>query len=390
MIKNKDIICISSIDWDFVWHHQEIMSIFASNGNRVLYVENTGLRAPKVRDIGRLKKRIINWRKGKKGIRKVSENLYVYSPMAVPLPYSKIAKFINKFLLVNRIKSWMKSIGSKDPIIWTFLPTLTTLNIIDNIEHSLVVYYNLAEFTALVSSPEVVNRTEKELLKRTDVVFAQNEKIKERCQDHHDNIHIFTFGVKSDIFLKPSREISQPEDIKNIKGPIFGYVGSIHKHIDFNLLRKLSLDSPDSSVVLVGPVQAEVEDELKGLDNVYFLGKKEHFELPAYIDSFDVCLIPYLITDFTKTVFPTKLNEYLMRGKKVLSTPLPDVIKFVKNFGDVAFISENDERFVNKAKEIAKIPEDDAFREKAVEVAKENSWEKIIEQMSDIMEEAMK
>ena len=40
MIMNQNIICISSIDWDFVWQgHQEIMSTFAQNGNRMLSID---------------------------------------------------------------------------------------------------------------------------------------------------------------------------------------------------------------------------------------------------------------------------------------------------------------------------------------------------------------
>jgi hypothetical protein len=37
-----DILCISSIDWDFIWQgHQEIMSSLAAGGRRVLFLENT-------------------------------------------------------------------------------------------------------------------------------------------------------------------------------------------------------------------------------------------------------------------------------------------------------------------------------------------------------------
>ena len=62
MLKNENIICISSIDWDFIWQgHQEIMSIFAKNSNRVLFIENTGVRPPGIRDIPRIKKRIKNY-----------------------------------------------------------------------------------------------------------------------------------------------------------------------------------------------------------------------------------------------------------------------------------------------------------------------------------------
>jgi hypothetical protein len=67
MLKNNDIICISSIDWDFIWQgHQEIMSAFAANGNRVLFIENTGVRSPGIRDISRIGKRFSNYFKGVK------------------------------------------------------------------------------------------------------------------------------------------------------------------------------------------------------------------------------------------------------------------------------------------------------------------------------------
>ena len=43
-----DVICISSIDWDFIWQgHQEIMTRLAADGHRVLFIENTGVRPPR-------------------------------------------------------------------------------------------------------------------------------------------------------------------------------------------------------------------------------------------------------------------------------------------------------------------------------------------------------
>ena len=76
MLKNQNIICISSIDWDFSWQgHQEIMSTLARNGNRVLFIENTGIRTPNIKDFSRIKERILNWYKGTKGFRKQQENL---------------------------------------------------------------------------------------------------------------------------------------------------------------------------------------------------------------------------------------------------------------------------------------------------------------------------
>ena len=68
MLPAKDILCISSIDWDFIWQgHQEIMTTLAEQGNRALFVENTGVRSPKFLDLPRLWQRIRNWWREIKG-----------------------------------------------------------------------------------------------------------------------------------------------------------------------------------------------------------------------------------------------------------------------------------------------------------------------------------
>ncbi len=53
MNRRHDILCISSIDWDFIWQgHQEIRSRLAADGHRVLVIENTGVRQARVSDLG--------------------------------------------------------------------------------------------------------------------------------------------------------------------------------------------------------------------------------------------------------------------------------------------------------------------------------------------------
>ena len=140
MLKNENIICISSIDWDFNWQgHQETMTTFAKNGNRVLFIENTGVRAPNLKDIQRLRKRIINWFKSVKGFRREMDNLYVYSPIILPFPYSRIANWINKYVMITPIRRWMKIMEFHNPIVWTFLPTRTALNIINNVNNKFLI-----------------------------------------------------------------------------------------------------------------------------------------------------------------------------------------------------------------------------------------------------------
>ena len=60
MIKNKDIIIIGSIDWKTNWQtqHRLINSLVKQN-NRVLFIENTGIRSAKISDISELKIELI-------------------------------------------------------------------------------------------------------------------------------------------------------------------------------------------------------------------------------------------------------------------------------------------------------------------------------------------
>src|SRR3989338_3131187 len=123
MLKNENIICISSIDWDFIWQgHQEIMSTLAKDGNRVLFIENTGVRPLGIKDISRIKSRIKNWFKGFKGIRKEMGNLHIFSPIVLPFPYARIARWINRHFIMSILCKWMKALDFSDPIVWTFLP----------------------------------------------------------------------------------------------------------------------------------------------------------------------------------------------------------------------------------------------------------------------------
>jgi hypothetical protein len=123
-LKGADIVCISSIDWDFIWQgHQQIMSMLAAQGNRVLFVENTGVRPPRLGDLGRLRHRVYRWWTSTRGFRQEAPNLHVFSPLVLPWPYSRLARWINRVLVLRAIRRWMRVMKFKRPVVWTFLPT---------------------------------------------------------------------------------------------------------------------------------------------------------------------------------------------------------------------------------------------------------------------------
>lgn len=389
MLKNENIVCISSIDWDFVWQgHQEIMAAFAKDGNRVIFIENTGVRSPRIKDVSRIKKRINNWLKGVKGISKEIDNLYVFSPIILPFPYSRLARWFNRWLLLSVLKKWMKVMRFDDPIIWTFLPTGLALDILNELDSKLIVYYCIADFEALVPNPRKVRKTETAVIRKADVVFVQGEMLKRRCDKYNPNVTIFPFGVNMQVFnnnLYPVGE--RPAELKNSKGDIVGYVGGVHHHIDFELIKFIAERNPKLTLVLVGPIQTEIS-KITDLPNVIFVKNQEHKELAKYINSFKVCLIPYVLNDYTQTVYPTKLNEYLAMGKAVVSTALPEILKYNIENDNIVYIGKNKEEFEIGLKR-ALMENDPSLCERRVKAAEQNRWESRIEKMSVIMEEVI-
>src|SRR5205814_8771982 len=176
-----DILCVSSIDWDFIWQgHQEIMSRMAAQGHRVLFVENTGVRAPKVRDLPRVRQRIRNWWRGTKGFREERPNLFIYSPLLLPLPYFWLARWINRWLLSRALRRWMEAVGFSRPILWTFLPTPLALDIIHVVDPRVTIYYCIDDLASSSPGARKIVTSEKRLFRQADLIFVTSERLRQR------------------------------------------------------------------------------------------------------------------------------------------------------------------------------------------------------------------
>jgi len=387
MLYRSDIVCISSIDWDFIWQgHQEIMSVFAANGNRVLFVENTGVRAPNMRDAPRLWKRFVNWKSGYKGIRKISENLFVYSPLVLPFPYSRFALMVNKALMLSVMKRWIRSMEFKTSIVWSFLPTDIALEMVGELNPEVFIYYCIDDFVSSSNGAKRIKSSEDRTVKRADLVFTTSRKLYQKCAAIKANTHLFPFGVSVDGYNRARLEGTDiPDDMRGIKGPIIGYVGGLHKWMDIDLIKSMALSRKDVSFVLIGPEQTNLET-LKGVDNIFLLGSKKRDELPRYVKLFDYGIIPYRRTPYTENVYPTKINEYLAMGKPVISTKIPEVVEFDRENGGGLVL------FIEKASDIdpiladGQLVEREEMRKKRVDIANANSWSGRIESMCSLIQ----
>lgn len=383
-----DVICISSIDWDFIWQgHQEIMSTLAAQGHRVLFLENTGVRSPKFSDLPRLRQRIMNWWKSTRGFREERPNLFVYSPIVVPLPYSRIARWINRTLLIQSLRRWMRAVGFSRPVIWTFLPTPLAHELIDHLDPLVTVYYCIDDLASSSHEARKISGSEVAMFKRANLVFVTSEKLRQRAAVVSQHVHFFPFGVRFQSFeaarLAPR---DTPADIAALKRPIVGYVGGMHQWIDQDLAAEVARRLPHVTFVYVGPPQCDLS-RLEACPNIILLGGKPHSSLPSYIREFDIGIVPYRLSDYTSNVYPTKLNEYLSMGIPVVATDLVEIRRFNDRHDAVVEIARNAEEFAAAIERTLAAPQE-ALAPRRIEIARSNSWQTRIAQMLGLIAES--
>ena len=394
MITGRDIIYISSIEWDFLWQaHQEIARQLAAAGNRVLYIENTGVRAPALRDARRVAGRLGRWMRALRsgGAREVAKNIFVYSPLVLPPFGPRWQRVLNRRVLLRQLKRITSVMGMKDPLLWTYLPTETAVDIIRNhrTDRSVVVYYNCADFSYLTPQVEQLQKSEQELVCLSNLVFATCSQQAHRLS-HDLNAHVFPPGVDMSAFPEesgqpPPDDLAGPLNISALPRPIIGYVGGLHRFVDYDLVAAMARARPSWSWVFLGAHQVSLE-KLEGLTNVYLPGQQAHETLAAHLRSFDVCIVPYLNAPATATVVPTKINEYLAAGKAIVSTDLPTVREFNAEHRVLLTSNPTPDEFLLAIETQLNAAHDPLERRRRREVASLADWKMRIEQMGGLIE----
>lgn len=152
------------------------------------------------------------------------------------------------------------------------------------------------------------------MAKRADAVFISSPELLRRRAPQNDNVHLIGHGVA----------VSPPQKAKidNGQAKRIGFVGSITKWTDLDLLQHVATRLPDAQLVLVGPLRTDVS-ALRALPNVELAGEVPHEAIGALLSSFDVGLIPYKVVPATETASPLKLQEYLAHDLPIVSVDIP-------------------------------------------------------------------
>ncbi|MCZ7586582.1 MAG: hypothetical protein M5R36_26400 [Deltaproteobacteria bacterium] len=181
MLKGQDIVCVASSNWDAMWVNAQHLMHRLSVENRVLYLDNMGLRLPgaSAADLGKVAARVRSWFRPP---RRASATLWVVTPIVLPFHRNGFVRMLNRWLLTRRIKRVMRDMGMGRPILWSFLPTAADL--VGCLGEAGVVYQCVDDYAANPGVPaETIRAQERRMEAFADVTIVTSPALRDAKKD---------------------------------------------------------------------------------------------------------------------------------------------------------------------------------------------------------------
>lgn len=328
----RDVVILSTADWDhpFWTNKQHVASAMVQLGNRVLYVESVGLRAPRMeaQDLRRIARRLL---RAFRPPRQIVDGLWVWSPLLIPAPRTPLQRRFNRMIFTAMLQFWRRWLGLRSDLLWTYNPLCGQLLPLARCGFQQLVYHCVDDLTAQPCMPSALIASEEERLCRAaDQVFVTSPELL-RTRGTFNSRTRFDPNVADVEHFAQARDRQAPVPLDLLAlpaGPRLGFVGAVSSYkLDLALLISLAAHRPDAQIVLIGRVgEGDPSTDLAGLvdlPNVHLLGARPYAVLPAYLRGFDLALLPCPLNAYTRSMFPMKFFEYVAAGLSVVSTDLP-------------------------------------------------------------------
>ncbi|MBC7553568.1 MAG: glycosyltransferase [Taibaiella sp.] len=331
-LHNRDIVIVGQQPWDTtIGSNCKNIAVEFSKHNRVLYVNSTLDRITLLRNKNdpRVQKRLNIIKGAENGLELVQKNLWNLYPDCLTesinwiknRPVFNALNKINNKKFARSIHHAMQALGFRNIILFNDNDMFRSFYLKDFLSPALSIYYSRDYMLGVDYWKFHGEKLEPALIAKSDICVANSTYLANYCGKYNPSSYYVGQGCELDIFTN-LKEKTRPKDMAGIAFPVVGYVGALQSiRLDITLLEGIASKRPDWNIVLVGPEDDSFKvSALHQMKNVVFLGAKPPESLPAYINSFDVCLNPQIVNEVTIGNYPRKIDEYLAMGKPVVAT----------------------------------------------------------------------
>lgn len=352
------LLFYSQVAWDTVWQRPQEQAIGLSRHRPVVFISPVQLHEL----TSRLWDRWQFHRVLEKG------RLHVISPLIFAGEYRNSAvRLVNRQLILKAVKPFTSHKGF---LFLTNSPFSAWM--LDSLKPRGVAYDLIDDFCAFSWAPPEGRNLENKLIRKSSIGFAGTGYLQEKYQGRLPHLEFLPSGVQ---YKRMTGPVPEPLELRSLPSPRILYVGTLNDRLDGRLFLEAAKANPTGSVIVIGPRHGTFAcPELP--DNVHFLGLQPHERLPEFYQHCDLGIMPFADNEAARAINPVKTLEYLACGLPVLSTPVPDVIKY---YPEVVRVEPAPHWGKALTELLAEGKEEGAAMRSAF--ARNRSWKRLVDQM---------
>lgn len=371
-----DVFILSIINWRYRYQRpQHLAKGLSESGRRVFYVEMD--RATRPLELETLSDKLFRVRFSYKGDKHVKNYTGKAEPEAA---HNWIQSF---YAFCDAVKSTtFKQIVVQHPFWWQFVKHLPP--------EFEIIYDCMDDISGFPDTSKFVLDLEEEMLGNCDKLVVSSKKLADKYRDYRepwlirnaaDTDHFNEkLGETGPVYLNDKlirSERGQKEIIK------VGYVGAIAEWFDHDLIENVAREMTKAEFHICGAVTADSPARLDDLSNIKMYGEISYEDVPRFIFSMDVMIIPFKILPIIIACDPVKYYEYSAMGKPTVSTALPELSRA----GDKVLIASSPEEFAKNIVLASRLAEDADYCGRLKEYAAKNTWDDRVKQFVEVLED---
>jgi len=264
-------------------------------------------------------------------------------------------------------KNWWYSVFKKRKVIEAIKKAIETINISDStfliqnpmavevvkaIDHKFFIFDaidNWLHHPQMKSNKNIVANNYEYIKNSADVIFTVSKSLQDFFMKDRKDVYWVSNGVDKNYFRNAVKNYAIKDNDCEV---VVGYVGKIQERVDIELVDYLCENLPDFKFIFLGPILSKKREFInlsKKYDNLKFLGDIHYNQLPQQMKNIDIAIIPHKVNEFTNSMNPLKLFEYLASGKPVITTGVAGT----EDVSEYIYLANSKDEFVKTIKDVS-------------------------------------
>ncbi len=279
--------------------------------------------------------------------------------------YTLLLKF-NSYIYARSIRRALRKLEMDNPVCINAYNAIYGRNLIGKIREKLHIFYCYdGPNTGRYGQRATV--ADQGFAAQVDGVIVTSDFLASSLREFNTEMYVVKNGVDFKIFNQHAKtELNSAGKRKKV-----GYIGSLDQRFDIDTIEYCVQQLPAYDFEFTGELMNKtIQHRLASYPNVTFKPPVKPDEVPGLLQICDVGLIPYICDEYSKNIYPLKINEYLSVGVPVVLTSFAKL----PEFNEIVSFTKGKEDFCNAI--VREIESDSPENiKKRIHFAEKNSWE---------------